>query len=137
AVTESQDLSKDYGQVIAVDRLALTLPKGEVFGLLVPNGSGKTSRILLLLAFTVPTAGAVRVLGHDPSRNPLEVRRRVGYLPDSVGFYDELTARENLRYTARLNGLPRPEAETRITEVLGRAGLTSVADRLAGASSRW
>jgi len=136
AVIETKDLSKHYGPVIAVDRLTLTLPKGEVFGLLGPNGSGKTTTILMLLGLTDPTAGTVRVLGHDPSRNPLEVKRRVGYLPDSVGFYDELTARENLRYTARLNGLPRPEAETRITEVLGRAGLTSVADRLAGAFSR-
>ncbi len=136
AVIETRDLSKHYGPVIAVDGLTLTLPKGEVFGLLGPNGSGKTTTILMLLGLTDPTSGTVRVLGHDPSRNPLEVKRRVGYLPDSVGFYDELTARENLRYTARLNGLPRPEAETRITEVLGRAGLTSVADRLAGAFSR-
>lgn len=136
AVIETQDLSKHYGPVIAVDGLTITLPKGEVFGLLGPNGSGKTTTILMLLGLTDPTSGTVRVLGYDPSRNPLEVKRRVGYLPDSVGFYDDLTAHENLRYTARLNGLSRPEAEARMAEVLTRVGLTSVADRLVGAFSR-
>ncbi len=136
AVIETQDLTKHYGTVIAVDHLTLTLQAGQVFGLLGPNGSGKTTTILMLLGLTEPTSGLVRVLGHDPSRNPLEVKRRVGYLPDSVGFYDDLTARENLRYTARLNGLSRQETETRIEEVLTRVGLTAVADRHAGAFSR-
>jgi ABC-2 type transport system ATP-binding protein len=135
-VIETAGLSKHYGPVVAVNDLTLTLRRGEVFGLLGPNGSGKTTTILMLLGLTDPTAGTVRVLGHDPSRNPLEVKRRVGYLPDSVGFYDDLTARENLRYTARLNGLSRPDAEARITEVLARIGLTQVADRRAGAFSR-
>jgi ABC-2 type transport system ATP-binding protein len=76
------------------------------------------------------------VLGLDPLRHPLEVKRRVGYLPDSVGFYDELTARENLRYTARLNALPRPESERRIDEVLDRMGLKDVRDRMVSTFSR-
>jgi len=132
-VIETQDLSKHYGPVIAVDGLTLTLLKGEVFGLLGPNGSGKTTTILMLLGLTEPTSGTVRVLGYDPSRNPLQVKRRAGYLPDSVGFYDDLTARENLRYTARLNGLTRAEADARITDVVARVGLTSVVNRQAGA----
>ncbi len=136
AVIETQDLTKHYGPVVAVDHLSLTLQAGQVFGLLGPNGSGKTTTILMLLGLTEPTSGLVRVLGHDPSRNPLEVKRRVGYLPDSVGFYDDLTARENLRYTARLNGLTRQETDTRLEEVLARVGLTAVADRRAGAFSR-
>ncbi len=136
AVIETESLTKHYGPVIAVDALTLTLHKGEVFGLLGPNGSGKTTTILMLLGLTDRTAGTVRVLGEDPSRNPLAVKRRVGYLPDSVGFYDDLTARENLRYTARLNGLPRSDTEARIEEALARVGLTAVADRLAGAFSR-
>lgn len=135
-VIETQDLTKHYGPVTAVDHLTLTLQAGQVFGLLGPNGSGKTTTILMLLGLTEPTSGLVRVLGHDPSRNPLEVKRRVGYLPDSVGFYDDLTARENLRYTARLNGLSRQETGARIEEVLSRVGLTAVADRRAGAFSR-
>jgi ABC-2 type transport system ATP-binding protein len=90
----------------------------------------------MLLGLTEPTEGVARVLGLDPLRHPLEVKRRVGYLPDSVGFYDELTARENLRYTARLNAIPRLEAEGRIDEVLARLELKDVDDRLVSAYSR-
>ena len=136
AVIETQGLTKRYGQVVAVDDLNLRLSAGEVFGMLGPNGSGKTTTILMLLGLTEPTSGTARVLGEDPARNPLAVKRRVGYLPDSVGFYDELTARENLGYTASLNGMSAKEADARIVEVLTRMGLRDVADRLAGAYSR-
>jgi len=135
-VIAAEGLTKRYGPVVAVERLTLTLQRGEVFGLLGPNGSGKTTTILMLLGLTDPDEGTVRVLGYDPSRHPLAVKRRVGYLPDSVGFYDDLTARENLAYTARLNGLPRRDAEERIEEALARAGLAEVADRRVGAFSR-
>jgi ABC-2 type transport system ATP-binding protein len=135
-VIETQRLTKRYGQVVAVNGLNLRLNAGEVFGMLGPNGSGKTTTILMLLGLTEPTSGTARVLGEDPARNPLAVKRRVGYLPDSVGFYDELSARENLAYTARLNGLPAKEAEARIDEVLARMGLRDVGDRLVGAYSR-
>src|SRR5690606_35743668 len=114
----------------------LTVEKGEVFGLLGPNGAGKTTTILLLLGLTEPTSGAVRVLGLDPLRNPLEVKRRVGYLPDQIGFYDNLTARENLLYTARLTGLSTEEANTLIGEALDRVRLTHAADRRVGTFSR-
>ena len=136
AVIEAVGLIKRYGPVVAVDDLNLTIPSGEVYGLLGPNGSGKTTTILMLLGLTEPTAGQVRVLGNDPSRNPLAVKRQVGYLPDSVGFYDELSARENLRYTAQLNGFARDDAETRIDEVLPRMGLRDGATRRVGAYSR-
>jgi len=136
AVIETQGLTKRYGQVVAVDDLNLRLSAGEVFGMLGPNGSGKTTTILMLLGLTEPTSGTARVLGEDPARNPLAVKRRVGYLPDSVGFYDELTARENLGYTASLNGMSAKEADARIDEVLTRMGLRDVADRFAGAYSR-
>jgi ABC-2 type transport system ATP-binding protein len=136
AVIETEGLTKHYGPVVAVEDLTLRIAPGEVYGMLGPNGSGKTTTILMLLGLTDPTSGTVRVLGHDPSRHPLAVKRRVGYLPDSVGFYDDLTARENLRYTARLNGLSRAEAEARIEEALARVGLTQVADRRVGAFSR-
>src|SRR3970282_2981431 len=136
AVIEEVGLIKRDGPVVAVDALNLTIPRGEVYGLLGPNGSGKTTTILMRLALTEPTAGQVRVLGNDPSRHPLAVKRQVGYLPDSVGFYDELSARENLRYTAQLNGLARDDAETRIDEVLTRMGLRERATRRVGAYSR-
>ncbi|MCS7236023.1 MAG: ABC transporter ATP-binding protein [Armatimonadota bacterium] len=133
---ETVGLTKRYGQVVAVQDLNLRLHTGEVFGMLGPNGSGKTTTILMLLGLTEPTAGIARVLGWDPTRQPLQVKRRVGYLPDSVGFYDELTAWENLRYTAALNGLSSAEANRRIGEVLERMGLADVAHRKVGTFSR-
>lgn len=135
-VIETEGLTKHYGPVVAVDSLDLHLQAGEVFGLLGPNGSGKTTTILMLLGLTEPTGGWARVLGEDPLRNPLAVKRKVGYLPDSVGFYEEMTARENLVYTARLNSIPRAEAEARIDEVVESAGLLDVADRPVSTYSR-
>lgn len=128
-VIETQGLTKRYGDVVAVDALDLTVEQGEVFGVLGPNGSGKTTTILMLLGLTEPTAGMVQVLGLNPMRKPLGVKARVGYLPDQVGFYDELTARENLIYIAKLNGLRRDEAYQRIVEALKQMGLGEVADR--------
>ena len=135
-VIETQGLTKRYGAFTAVDDLTLRIHAGEVFGLLGPNGSGKTTTILMLLGLTEPTSGTARVLGEDPARNPLAVKRRVGYLPDSVGFYDELTAVENLAYTARLNGLRGREADQRIDDVLDRMGLADVAHKPVGTFSR-
>ncbi len=135
-VIETEGLTKRYGDVTAVDDLRLRIQEGEIYGLLGPNGSGKTTTILMLLGLTEPTAGSARVLGFDPVREPLKVKAKVGYLPDQVGFYDELTARENLAYIAKLNGLPRPEAERRLDEALERMGLADVADRPVGTYSR-
>ncbi|MGC8876114.1 ATP-binding cassette domain-containing protein [Thermus sp.] len=136
AVIETRGLTKRYGRVVAVEDLNLEVKEGEVFGLLGPNGSGKTTTILMLLGLTEPTAGEARVLGLDPMREPLKVKARVGYLPDQVGFYGELSAWENLRYTTRLLGLPDGEAQARIEEVLKRMGLWEVRDRKVAAFSR-
>ncbi|WP_324669655.1 ABC transporter ATP-binding protein [Geochorda subterranea] len=129
AVIEARGLTKRYGQRTVVDGLDLTVHEGEIFGLLGPNGAGKTTTILMLLGLTEPTAGVVRVLGHDPLREPLDVKRRVGYLPENVGFYDELTASENLLYTARLNGLDEREARAHVEALLEAVGLASAAHR--------
>ncbi len=129
AAIETQGLSKRYGDLVAVEELDLTVERGEVFGLLGPNGSGKTTTILMLLGLTEPTSGRVRVLDYDPVREPLSVKRRVGYLPDTVGFYDDLSGRENLRYTAALNGMHGPGVDARIDEALASMGLTDAADR--------
>jgi ABC-2 type transport system ATP-binding protein len=129
AVIEAAGLTKRYGSSVAVDNLDLSVDRGEVFGVLGPNGSGKTTTILMLLGLTEPSGGSVRVLGYDPLRQPLEVKRRVGYLPDSVGFYDQLSARENLAYTARLAGIPAAESRDRIDAAVAKVGLTDVADR--------
>lgn len=136
AVIETHGLTKRYGRVVAVEDLNLEVQEGEVFGLLGPNGSGKTTTILMLLGLTEPTRGEARVLGLDPMREPLKVKSQVGYLPDQVGFYGELTAWENLRYTTRLLGLPEAEARARIEEVLKRMGLWEVRDRRVSAFSR-
>lgn len=135
-VIETQDLTKRYDELVAVDRLNLTVRAGEVFGLLGPNGAGKTTTILMLLGLTEPTAGSVRVLGLDPVRQPLSVKARVGYMPDQIGFYDGMTARENLVYIARLNGLRRADYDARISAALHEVGLADVADRLVATFSR-
>jgi ABC-2 type transport system ATP-binding protein len=136
AVIVTRGLTKRYGRVVAVEDLNLEVAEGEVFGLLGPNGSGKTTTILMLLGLTEPTSGEARVLGLDPMREPLKVKAKVGYLPDQVGFYGELTAWENLRYTTRLLGLPEAEAKARMEEVLRRMGLWEVRDRRVSAFSR-
>jgi ABC-2 type transport system ATP-binding protein len=129
-------LTKKYGEFTAVNSLDLEVSHGEIFGLLGPNGAGKTTTILMLLGLSEPTGGEAEVVGLDPARFPLEVKRRVGYLPDNVGFYATLTGRENLRYTARLNGLEREEGETRIDALLQQAGLGGAADSRVDTYSR-
>ena len=127
-------LTKNYDEVTVVDGLDLDIETGEVFGLLGPNGAGKTTTILMLLGLTEPSAGSMEVLGLDPRRHPLEVKRQVGYLPDAVGFYDDLTGRQNLKFTARLNHIDN--AESRIDDLLAQAGLAAAADQPAGEYSR-
>jgi len=135
-VVECRELTRRYGDFVAVDSLNLTVRRGEIFGLLGPNGAGKTTTILMLLGLTEPTSGSVRVLGLDPTRQPLSVKARVGYLPDQVGFYDGLTARENLIYIAKLNGIRGREMQERIHEALEQVGLSDVADRQVRTFSR-
>ena len=127
-------LTKRYDQTTVVDGLDLDIETGEVFGLLGPNGAGKTTTILMLLGLTEPSGGEMEVLGLDPRRHPLEVKRHVGYLPDAVGFYDDLTGRQNLRFTARLNRIE--DADDRIDELLEEVGLAAAADQRAGEYSR-
>jgi ABC-2 type transport system ATP-binding protein len=124
----TRGLTKRYDDLVAVDHLDLDVHAGEIFGLLGQNGAGKTTTILMLLGLTEPTSGAARVVGLDPTRGPLEVKRRVGYMPDSVGFYGDMTGRENLRYTARLNRIDRATADATIEEVLDQVGLSARAD---------
>ena len=135
-VIEGTGLTKRYGSFTAVNGLNLRIQAGEVFGLLGPNGSGKTTTILMILGLTEPTAGQIRVLGLDPLREPLAVKRRVGYLPDAIGFYDAMTARQNLRYTARLAGLDDAEIEQRIDSALARVNLSDKGDNRVGTYSR-
>lgn len=135
-VIELSGLTKLYGDQFAVNRLDLSIGRGEVFGLLGPNGAGKTTTILMMLGLTEPSSGTARVLGLDPVRNPLQVKRRVGYMPDDIGFYEDRTALDNLIYTARLNRIPAGEAAERADSLLRRVGLAEAMTKKVGAFSR-
>jgi ABC-2 type transport system ATP-binding protein len=135
-VVETKNLTKRYRETLAVNSLNLTVEEGEVFGFLGPNGAGKTTTILMLLGLTEPTSGHVSVCGFNPTRESLEVKRRVGYLPESPGFYDDISAKENLLYMARLNRIPEDEARRRTAEVLDQVGLPDDARRLVREFSR-
>ena len=136
SVIEARALTKTYGDANVVDAINFDIFRGEVFGLLGPNGAGKTTTILMMLGLTEISSGTVSVLGFNPARQPLQVKRRVGYLPDSVGFYDHLTATENLAYTAKLMGLRPAERASRIKASLARVRLSEVADKRVGTFSR-
>ena len=127
-IIETNDLVKNYGKFTAVDKLNLRVEEGEVFGFLGPNGAGKTTTILMLLGLTEPTSGTALISGFDPTREPLKVKRITGYLPEKVGFYEDLTAKENLDYTAALNGLPREVASSKIKALLDMVGLSEMAE---------
>jgi ABC-2 type transport system ATP-binding protein len=135
-VIDTKDLSKRYREKFAVNALNLTIEEGEVFGFLGPNGAGKTTTILMLLGLTEPTSGQVSVCGFNPTSQSLEVKKRVGYLPENPGFYDDISARENLLYMARLNRIPEEEARRRTAEVLEQVGLTDDSRRLVKEFSR-
>lgn len=128
-IIETQGLTKVYGSITAVDNLNLTVRKGEIFGLLGPNGAGKTTTILMLMGLSEPTSGSIRVAGLDPVRQALGVKHIVGYMPDNIGFYGDLTGRENLIYTAQLNGIAPDVAKSKIDELLTKVGLQEAADR--------
>jgi ABC-2 type transport system ATP-binding protein len=136
AVVETKALTKRYREKLAVNALDLTVQEGEIFGFLGPNGAGKTTTILMLLGLTEPTSGQVTVCGHNPTLEALEVKKRVGYLPENPGFYDDMSARENLLYMARLNRIPEEEARRRTVEVLDQVGLAEDGQRLVREYSR-
>lgn len=135
-IIELVGVTKRYPTHTAVDNLSLSIAKGEIFGLLGPNGAGKSTTILMMLGLTEPTEGSVKVCGFNSTRNPIEVKRRTGYLPEDVGFYEDYTGLENLAYTARLNGLSNDDARAKAKQLLERVGLTDAANKKAGKYSR-
>jgi ABC-2 type transport system ATP-binding protein len=126
-VVATHDLTKIYGNQVAVDHLNLVVNEGEIFGFLGPNGAGKTTTLLMLLGLTQPSSGRARILDLDPAREPIQVKARVGYLQENMGFYSDLTARQMLRFVAELNGTGRREAEARIDNALAEVGLADEA----------
>jgi ABC-2 type transport system ATP-binding protein len=135
-VVQTQNLTKWYGREAAVDNLTLTMGEGEVFGFLGPNGAGKTTTILMLLGLSEPTSGWARVCGLDSAREAIKVKRLAGYLPENVGFYDDMNALQNLQYLAELNGIPKDKAAIKIQEALEVVGLSDEAGKRLNAYSR-
>ena len=136
AVIQTKGLTKKYGELTAVDHLDLTVNKGEVFGLLGPNGAGKTTTTLMLLGLTEPDEGEAFINNLNCTRDSIEVKKTVGYLPDNVGFYSGMTGRENLRFIGRLGGLEGENLEQKIDALLARVNMTEAADKKTGAYSR-
>ena len=132
-VIETTDLTKVYGSggeaVTAVDHENLRIKRGAIFGILGPNGAGKTTLVMMLTGLTLPTSGTAKVVGYDIVRESLQIRKRVGLLPEDFGFYDHLTATQNLRYIAALNDIPKEERNERIAEILKVVGLDEFKER--------
>ncbi|UOE49397.1 ABC transporter ATP-binding protein [Mucilaginibacter sp. SMC90] len=122
-IIQLKGLTKRYGSHLAVDNLNLQVNKGEIFGLLGPNGAGKTTSILMMLGLTEPTKGSALVCGYNATTDPIKVKTKVGYMPDSVGFYDHMTALDNLLYIGRLNGLAEHQLKHKVELVLELVGL--------------
>jgi sodium transport system ATP-binding protein len=126
---EVKDLHKAFGAVNAVDGVTFSARDGEITGLLGPNGAGKTTTLRMLYTLMAPDRGQVLVDGIDAAVDPLSVRRRLGVLPDARGLYKRLTARENIDYFARLQGLPEDELRTRREALIGALDMADIADR--------
>ncbi|WP_062353602.1 ABC transporter ATP-binding protein [Bacillus kwashiorkori] len=136
AIIELKEVTKQYDNHLAVNDLSLSINKGEIFGLLGPNGAGKTTTILMMLGLSEPTSGTVLVSSINSTTNPIEVKKKVGYLPDNVGFYTNMTGLENLLFTAGLNGISKKLAEERAKLLLEKVGLTYAAHKKTGTYSR-
>ncbi len=133
---EVSRLTKRYRDLVAVDDLSFTVGKGEVVGFLGPNGAGKSTTMRILAGFLPATSGTVKVAGFDVFEEPLEVKRRIGYLPEQPPVSDALTARSYLRFCASLKGLRRQRQKDEIDRVAERTGVTAVMDRVIGNLSK-
>jgi ABC-2 type transport system ATP-binding protein len=135
-IIETEALTKMYNGQVVVDHLSFSVKEGEIFGFLGPNGAGKTTTLLMLLGLTNPTSGTARVVGLNPVREPIKVKRMIGHLQENMGFYRDLNARQMLRYIADLNGLSPDVANERIEQALNTVGLLAEAQKKIGAYSR-
>jgi len=129
---ETENLSKVYGTFKALDNLNLTIEKNDVFGFLGPNGAGKTTTINLLMGMLQPTSGRIKIAGIDVLKNPLDVKKICGYMPENPGFYDNLTARQNLQYFLQFYDKSKENSE----DLLEMVGLGDFADKKVGGFSK-
>jgi ABC-2 type transport system ATP-binding protein len=125
-IISTSELTKKYGDLKAVNVLSLNINKGEIYGLLGPNGAGKTTTILMLLGLTEPSSGWAEIKGLNSTKDSIKIKRFTGYLPDQVGFYDNSSGKENLIYTAKLNGIEPAAAARKAEEMIGMVGLDKV-----------
>lgn len=133
---EVEHLTKRFGKIVAVDDVSFRIAEGEVVGFLGPNGAGKSTVMRILTAFIPATTGRARVAGFDPFWESMQVRQRVGYLPENVPLYREMRVSEYLFHRARLKGVVACDRKRRIGEVLERCGITEVAHRVIGQLSK-
>jgi len=131
-----ENLTKDYGPARAVDKVTFNVRKGEVLGFLGPNGAGKSTTMKMLTCFLSPTAGTAKVAGFDVFSDSLEVRRRIGYLPEDTPIYRDMTVLEYLQFAAEMRGMDPKTSRGRIKEIGGRCGLSDVAGKLVGELSK-
>src|SRR5437588_471688 len=129
-------LSKDFGQVMAVNDISFQVGKGEIVGFLGRNGAGKSTTIRVLTTYLPATSGIARVAGHDVMNESMEVRKKIGYLPESVPLYPEMRVEEYLHYRAKLKGVDRPGRQERIDYCLERCRIREVRRRLIGTLSK-
>jgi ABC-2 type transport system ATP-binding protein len=135
-VIDVSDLSKVYGGRAVVDRVTFSVSRGEILGFLGPNGAGKTTTMRMLTGFVPATSGRARVAGFDVEQDPLEVKRRIGYLPEHPPLYREMIVRVFLEFVATIRGVPKKDVRARVDRALERCGLSSVAGRLIGLLSK-
>jgi ABC-2 type transport system ATP-binding protein len=135
-VIEVQHLTKRYGRLTAVDDVTFRVERGEILGFLGPNGAGKTTTMRILTGFMPPTEGKAVVAGFDVFEQPLEAKRRTGYLPEAPPLYPEMTVREYLDFVARIKGVPKAQRKSRVGAAMERTRVTDVADRHCGKLSK-
>jgi ABC-2 type transport system ATP-binding protein len=131
-----QELTKRYARNTAVDHISFEVPKGQIVGFLGPNGAGKTTTMRMLTCFLPPTSGSAMVAGFDVLEEPLEVKRRIGYLPESPPLYPEMRTVEYLAFVGRIKGLRGPELAKRVSYVLDRCAIADVKDKVLGKLSK-
>lgn len=130
SMIEVHHLTKRYRDRVAVDDLSFQVAEGELLGFLGPNGAGKTTTMRVLTGFLPASSGLVKVAGHDVFEEPLEVKRRIGYLPETPPLYPEMTVRGYLRFVATLRGVPRGQLATELERVADATGTTTVMGRV-------
>jgi ABC-2 type transport system ATP-binding protein len=135
-IIETEELTKVYNGQTAVDHLSFSVQEGEIFGFLGPNGAGKTTTLLMLLGLSEPTSGKATVLGLNPVRDPIKVKRQVGYLQENMGFYRDLNARQMLKFIGELNGIVGDALDERIEKAIETVGLLNEAEKKIDAYSR-